>query len=215
MAINNIFSFLLPKESKFFPLISEVGAIIGKASKLMVEFINSDRENMEELYAKIKSCEKEADKLTDTIFRELNNTFITPFDREDIQLLCETLDDVIDSINSSSKRVLIFQPKHIPAEFVKMCEIISASCDVIKLSVEELKTVKRNADKMLGYCERLHEFEHDADDLYEEYIRQLFEAEHDGIEILKLKEIIQDLERTTDIAHYVGKIIKTIIVKYA
>ena len=215
MALNTIFSFLLPKESKFFPLISEVGAVIDKASKLLIEFIKSDREHMEEFYARIKNCEKDADKLTDTIFEELNNTFITPFDREDIQLLSETLDDVIDSINSCSKRVLIFQPKNIPAELVKMCEIISTSCGVIKSAVEELKNIKKNAGKVQDYCSRLHELERDGDDLYEEYIKQLFETERNGIEILKLKGIIQDLERTTDITHSVGKIIKTIIVKYA
>jgi len=215
MAINTIFSFLVPKENKFFPLIRETGLVVEKVSELLVEFIKSDREGMELFHAKIKACEKEADVLIDTIFEELNNTFITPFDREDIQSLCEKLDDVIDSINSCSKRVLIFQPKRIPAAFVKMCEIISASCSVIKLSVEGLKTINKNADKVLRYCENLHELEHNGDDLYEEFLKQLFETERNGIEILKLKGIIQDLERTTDITHSVGKIIKTIIVKYA
>jgi uncharacterized protein Yka (UPF0111/DUF47 family) len=68
---------------------------------------------------------------------------------------------------------------------------------------------------MLAYCDRLHALEHDGDELYEEYIKNLFETERNGIELLKLKEIIQELERTTDITHSVGKIIKTIIVKYA
>ena len=215
MAINTIFSFLIPKEAKFFPLISGIGLSMKKASELLVEFIKSDKNNMEALYVKIKSCEREADALVSTIFEELHNTFITPFDREDIQTLCERLDDVVDSINSCAKRVLIFQPKRIPSAAVKMCEIILASCSVINSIAAELKTISKNADTMLGYCDRLHVLEHDSDDIYEEYIRNLFETEHDSIELSKLKEIVHELERTTDKAHSVGKIIKTMIVKYA
>jgi len=215
MAINTIFSFLIPKETKFFPLINRIGLAMVQASELLVEFIKSDKKNMEALYVKIKSCEKEADILVDTIFKELHRTFITPFDREDIQLLCERLDDVLDSINSCAKRVLIFQPRHIPPAAVKMCEIISISCGVINSVAAELKTLNRKAGAILAHCDRLHALEHDGDDLYEEYIKHLFETEHDGAELFKLKEIIQELERTTDMTYSVGKIIKTMIVKYA
>jgi predicted phosphate transport protein (TIGR00153 family) len=215
MAINTIFSFLIPKENKFFPLINEVGLVLDKTAKILIDFIKSDKTQMEGLYAKIKACETEADLITDTIFEELNNTFITPFDREDIQALCERLDDIVDAINSCSKRILIFQPKIIPPAAVKMCEIISDSCMVINAALQELKNIHKNTNTALEYCHRLHELEHDGDDLYEEYIKHLFETERNGIELLKLKEIIQELERATDITYSVGKIIKTIVVKYA
>ncbi|MCL2025242.1 MAG: DUF47 family protein [Leptospirales bacterium] len=215
MKLNTIFSFLIPREAKFFPLISGIGLAMKRASELLLEFIKSDKRNMDELYVKIKSCEREADALVGTIFEELHDTFITPFDREDIQALCERLDDVVDSINSCAKRILISQPKHIPIAAVKMCEIILTSCNIINSIAAEIKTMNKNANTMLGYCDRLHALEHEGDDLYEEYVKQLFETEPDSIELFKLKEIVQELEKTTDRAHSVGKIIKTMIVKYA
>ncbi|MDR3238201.1 MAG: DUF47 family protein [Spirochaetia bacterium] len=214
MAINTILSFLVPKENKFFPLINNIGFVLNNAGKALIEFINADKEQMDGLYVKIKSYEKEADGLVDTVFVELNNTFLTPFDREDIQLLCERLDDTLDSINSSSKRVLLFMPNYIPEAAIEICNIISASCEAIYIALKELKTIGKKSDLALGQCDKLHALEHDADDLYEEYMKHLFENEHDSVELLKLKEIMQELERTTDITHSVGKIIKTIIVKY-
>lgn len=217
MAVNSIFSFLKPKENKFFALINQVGDTIEEASNLMMEFIRcaDNQEKSEDLYRQIKTCEKDSDGYTDNIFKELNETFITPFDREDIHELCETMDDFLDAINSSTKRVLIFQPKTIPAEVVRMCEMIRKCAQSVNTAAHELYHVNKKPEVALRQCTVLHDLESDADELYEDFIKGLFEAVTDGIEVFKLKEIMQDLERTTDIAKSIGKIVKTIIVKYA
>lgn len=216
MPTNTIFSFLTPKENKFYPLINEVGDTLAATADVLIEFVQcQDKDQKAEFYHQIKAYETKSDVLTDNIFKELNETFITPFDREDIHELCETMDDMLDAINSSSKRILLFQPKTIPAEVIEMCYIIQKGTISVRTAVYELKTVTKKPQKALEQCNILHDLESEGDELYENFIKVLFESTDDSIELVKLKEIMQDLERTTDIAKSIGKIIKTIIVKYA
>jgi len=216
MKSNSIFSFLLPKESKFFPLINHIGELNKNASSTLVKFITcEDKQKMQDLYFEIKGYEREADEVLNVIFDELNITFITPFDREDIHELCERLDDMLDNINSASKRVLLFQPKSIPNSALELCKIIAECGDSIYIALKELKTMNKKPAVALEQTEKLHQFERKADEVYEQYIKHLFEVEQDSIELFKIKEIMQEFERTTDAANAVGKIIKTMIVKYA
>ncbi len=220
MAINSIFSFLKPKENKFFPLINQVGENLTLTAEKLLEFVHcGDKNRMQEIYHDIKSYETQSDKLTDQIFSELNVTFITPFDREDIHELCETMDDMIDFINSSTKRMLLFQPSTMPDELKQMCQIIKKCAISVNTAVHELYHVTKKPQVALNECNVLHDLESEGDELYENFIKALFESatrsEIDSVELIKLKEIIQDLERTTDVAKSIGKIIKTIIVKYA
>lgn len=216
MAINSIFSFLKPKNDKFFILINQVGETLVDTSSVLVDFVQcEDKEKMADLYHRIKAYETKSDHLTDNIFKELNETFITPFDREDIHELCEMMDDMLDGINSASKRVLLFQPKTIPDEIIEMCRMIQRGTVSVNAAVHELYNITKNPQVPLEQCNLLHDIEAEADELYENFIKGLFESVTDGIELVKLKEIMQDLERTTDIAKSIGKIIKMIIVKYA
>ena len=200
MPTNTIFSFLTPKENKFYPLINEVGDVLAATADVLIEFVKcQDKDQKAELYHQIKTYETKSDALTDNIFKELNETFITPFDREDIHELCETMDDMLDAINSSSKRMLLFQPKVIPPEVVEMCYIIQKGTVSVRAAVYELKTVTKKPQVALEQCNILHDLESEGDELYENFIKALFESTDDSIELVKLKEIMQDLERTTDI----------------
>lgn len=216
MAANSIFSFLKPKNNKFFNLINQVGETLVDTSVVLVDFVQcEDKGKMPGLYHQIKEYETKSDRLTDNIFKELNRTFITPFDREDIHELCETMDDMLDAINSASKRVLLFQPKTIPDELIEMCRMIQRGTVSVNTAVHELHHITKNSQVAREQCNLLHDIEAEADELYENFIKVLFESVTDSIELVKVKEIMQDLERTTDIAKSIGKIIKMIIVKYA
>ena len=167
------------------------------------------------VYKKIKEQEKKGDALSVKIFDELNSTFITPFDREDIHHLADRLDDVTDYINSCAKRIVLYNPKQLPKEAIDLALLIKEGAVCIGKAVDELNVMKKNSKKIKEYCVELHNIENKADDVYENFLIQLFENEKDAVEIIKLKEIMYELEKATDAAEYVGKIIKTIIVKYA
>jgi hypothetical protein len=213
---NSFFSKFTPKEPKFFPILKEMSDVMLVASDLMIDFINHyDHETALDYYKKIKEQEKKGDALSNRVFDELNTTFITPFDREDINQLANRLDDVTDYINSCAKRVVLYNPKKLPESAAVLAGLIKEGAVCISKAIVELDVLKKDAKKIKSYCTELHDIENKADDVYEHFIIDLFEKEKNGIEIIKLKEIMNELEKATDVAEYVGKIIKTIIVKYA
>ena len=213
---NSFLNNFIPKEPKFFPILKEMADVLLVASDLIIECVQyNDHETAIEYYKKIKVQEKKGDVLNNRVFDELNTTFITPFDREDIHHLANRLDDVTDYINSCAKRIVLYNPKQLPKEAIDLALLIREGAVCISKAVDELDVLKKNSNKIKKYCSELHDIENRADDVYENFIIELFEKEKDGIELIKLKEIMYELEKATDAAEYVGKIIKTIIVKYA
>lgn len=213
---NSFFSKFTPKEPKFFPLLKGIVEVIKTASDLMLDFVeNGNAQNAEAHYKKIKEQEREGDTLSNKIFEELNTTFITPFDREDIQNLATRMDDVMDYINSAAKRIFLYNPKRIPEGAKELTALIKESALTMEKAVDELDVLKKSRKRVSQYCSDLHIIENKADDVYEHFLIDLFEKETDGVELIKMKEIMYELEKATDAAEAVGKIIKTIIVKYA
>jgi Phosphate transport regulator (distant homolog of PhoU) len=213
---NSFFSKFTPKEPKFFPILKEMSDVILVASDLIIECVqNNDHEKAIEFYKKIKEQEKKGDALSARVFDELNSTFITPFDREDIHHLADKLDDVTDYINSSAKKIVLYNPKTLPASAHQIALQIKDAAVSIGKAVDQLDVLKKNSKKIKESCQELKVIENKADDIYENFLIDLFENQKDGIEIIKLKEIMSELEKATDAAEVVGKIIKTIIVKYA
>jgi uncharacterized protein len=213
---NSFFDKFVPKEPKFFPILKEMADVILVASDLIIECVEkADHESAIEYYKKIKEQEKKGDALSAKIFDELNSTFITPFDREDIHHLADKLDDVTDYINSCAKKIVLYNPKEIPTSAVEIANLVKEGAISIKKAVAELDVMKKNSKKIKEYCLELKVTENKADDVYENFLIDLFENKNDAVEIIKLKEIMTELEKATDAAEHVGKIIKTIIVKYA
>jgi len=213
---NSFFNKLAPNRPKFFPTLKEMSTVILTASDLIVECVSQcDHDVSIEFYKKIKEQEKRGDVLSNSIFDSLNKSFITPFDREDLHHLANTLDDVTDFINSGAKRIVLYNPKSMPESAVVMAKLIKEGAVCIDKAVAMLDDLKKDSNKIKVYCKKLHDIENKADDVYENFIINLFETEKDDIEVIKLKEIMQELEKATNAAEQVGKIIKAIVVKYA
>jgi predicted phosphate transport protein (TIGR00153 family) len=211
-----LFSRLKPKENKFIQLLHEMGEITINAANLIVECVqvSSHRESID-YYRLIKDEEHKADAVQNKIFEELNNTFITPFDREDINNLSASMDDVVDLINSCAKRIMLYNPKQMPSEGVKLAELVRESATALLLAIKELDSFKKRPEKIKEYCAQLEKVEKQADDVYEHFLINLFENEKDAVEIIKLKDILHELEKACDAAQAVGKTIKTVIIKFS
>lgn len=213
---NSFFSRFTPKEPKFFPLLKQLSEILSASSSILVESLRHDSPTERANYYKlIKDKEREGDKLTHLIFDELGTTFITPFDREDIHDLASSIDDVIDGINSSAKRITIYNPLPISDSGKELSLLIQQEAHYISKAMDELETFRKKPTTLRDYCTKLHDIENQADDVYELFITKLFEEEKDSIELIKIKEIMHELEKTTDAAEHVGKILRNLIVKYA
>lgn len=213
---NSLLNRFIPKETKFFPLLKQLSQTVTDASRLLTDSMEHDaQETWQEYYRKVKEAEREGDQMTQRIFMELGQTFITPFDREDIHDLASSIDDVADRIHSASKRIAIYNPNVIPESGKKLAVLIQQGTSLIRKAMDELETFSKNPSRLKAYCQQLHEIENRADEVYELFIMQLFNEETDCIELMKTKEIMQELEKTTDAAERVGKILRNLIVKYA
>jgi predicted phosphate transport protein (TIGR00153 family) len=213
---NSFFNRFTPKEPKFFHLLEQVSGVLMTASDLLIETLScSDSAKRCSYFQKIKEQERLGDQLSHKIFEELSTSFITPFDREDIHNLAETLDDVIDRVNSCAKRIAIYNPKENNQMACELGQIVKDDALCISKAMKELNALRKNAVSLKARSKELHDLENKGDDIYESAIMKLFAEEKDGIEIVKVKEILSELEQATDAAENVGKVLKTIIVKYA
>lgn len=213
---NSFFSQFAPKERKFYPLLKQLSEVLYEASALLIEsFDFYQAEQRDDYYRKIKELEHEGDRISNLIFDELSVTFITPFDREDIHDLASVMDDVIDGMKSCTKRISIYNPKSIPQCGKELSLLVSEGAQCILNAIRILETYEKNSKAIKEYCDQLHLIEHEADDVYEHNMKRLFEEEKDCIELIKIKDIMLELEKITDSEERVGKILRSIIVKYA
>ncbi|MDR1739839.1 MAG: DUF47 family protein [Bacteroidales bacterium] len=220
MKWNTILHKLIPSEDKFFPILRDMSSNLLECSDYCIKLMETQTlEGQKELQKTIKRLETKGDGLIGYLYKELNDTFITPFDREDLHNLANKIDNVLDRINSTSKRVIMYEPIELPKHFGDMAHIVKEQCKLIDVMTDELKNVHKNGASITSTCDKLHILENKADDLYENFITDIFtKADNDKsyvLELVKLKEIMQELERTTDDADNVGKSIKTIVVKFA
>jgi predicted phosphate transport protein (TIGR00153 family) len=215
MGFSKIFSALIPKEKKFFPMFEEATETAYLAAELLKKLIQTeDVELREPIFKEIKDLENKGDDIAHMVFDQLDSTFITPFDREDIHKLAFTIDDVLDFINGTSQRIKLYKPKHFPDEFLEFTELIITGTKEIHTAVKELRNLKK-PNKISEACIRINEIENAADEVYHSTLSQLFANEQDAIELIKKKEIIQTMERAADRIEDVADVLKTIIIKVA
>jgi predicted phosphate transport protein (TIGR00153 family) len=216
MKINTILNIFTPKDIKFIPLLKELASVMVKSGSLLHDlFAFTEKEQRNEVCKAIKAEEVKGDKISGRILKELNNTFITPFDREDINVLADKVEEVIDVINRVAQKVLLFSPDKLPPHTVLMTEIIRDGTLEIKGAVDGLETLKKSDEAFRKHYKEIKKLEETADGVYEEGITSLFSKEKNTFELIKLKDITQELEKTANKINSTGKVLKTIFVKYA
>ncbi len=216
MKLNTLFSIFSPKDTTFLPLLNESAAVLVKSSILQQELFScKDESKRDELCKLIKVEELEGDKITGRILKALNETFITPFDREDINALTDEMDDIIDEINHTAQKVLLYSPEKLPECTLKLANIVHKGALEVQAAVKELAHLKKSVQQFRKHYREIKHLEEEADAVYESGIMQLFKEEKNTIELIKLKEIILELEKSANKINTVGKVLKTIFVKYA
>jgi len=203
---------LIPRETKFFDMFAEVANNLVSGAQVLSDFLHHyDYQKLPHMVEKIKEIEHHGDEMTHRILVKLNQTFITPFDREDIHMLTSSLDDVLDFINGASDRLLTYKITT-PSPSAKVLAAI-----ILKQSEELRKAVSmlgRNG-KLMEHCVEVNRLENEADQVAREAIGRLFDGGHDPITLIKLKELLEILETATDKAEDVANVLETVVLKNA
>ena len=216
MNIDKFLKFFVPKDHSFFPLFVEDAENMVKAAGLLKTLMASATpEEHERIHKEIRDIEHIGDEITNKAYVQLNKSFITPFDREDIHELTAHIDDVVDAINGISRRICLYKPKKLIPVYGELAEMIYSAAKEIELSVHCLRDAVANKDKIMASCEKVKEIEHNADELYFVGVQELFEKEEDTKELLKSNKILENLERCVDIEEDVTDTLKAILIKMA
>ncbi len=216
MNIDSFLKFFVPKDHSFFPLFESDAKNLVKATELLKELMAStEYEDHERIHKEIRDIEHIGDEITNKTYEQLNKSFITPFDREDIHELTAHIDDVVDSINGISRRICLYKPKKLMPIYKEMAELIHEAAKELETAIHCLKDPVANKAKITHACNQVKEIEHKADELYFVGVSELFEKEEDPKELLKNNKILEILERCVDEEEDVTDTLKAILIKMA
>ncbi len=204
---------LFPREERFFDMFDEQVKKVVEGARLLKEMMETFQ-NLESMAKKIKDVEEDGDQITHRIVERLNRTFITPIDREDIHNLTSRLDDVLDYMEAVAERIVLFRIDKRTKEAVMLSDILLKSVLAVERAVYNLKDL-RKAKEVLKDCIEINRLENVADCYLREAVANLFEIEGDPKEIIKWKEIYENLENAVDRCEDVANIIEGVILKYS
>lgn len=215
MKLDFLIRKLLPHDDKFYGMFEDASRNMVKAAEALKDLsFAKSLEEREAVVGRIRDLEHEGDAVTHKIFSELNSTFVTPLDREDIHLLASAIDDIVDHIDGSATRFTLYKIKECPQRMVHLI-------DVLYLSIAELSkaiTLIRNLhqfEELQKLFKKVNEYENQADSIFEEAIADLFENEKDPINLIKLKEVYVGLETATDKCEDAANVLEGLLIKHA
>lgn len=204
---------LLPRDERFFDLFTGVAERTVAAAALLKQMLESDPVRRGPLVDQIKRLEHEADDLTHEVVTRLDRTFITPLDREDIHELAGHLDDVIDLIDGNARRAQIFHVGVAPTGIILMAEVIERINERLLTAVRAL--ARDRPSEVFEACIMVKRLEEEGDSLYHEWLGKLFEGSPDPLDVIKWKEVYDNLEKTLDYAEDVANVLESISIKHS
>ncbi len=200
---------LIPREEKFFEFFEKAANNILEGARILVQITEEGGANFQERWKRLEELEHVGDKITHQIIRELNRTFITPIDREDIHSLAVALDDVMDLIEASAARMSMYKIKQPTEEAGKLAHVILKSAEEIVKAVSSLERL----DDVMEHCIEINRLENMADEISREAIADLFDKGHDPMDVIKWKEIYETMETTTDRCEDAANIVESLVLK--
>ncbi len=203
-----MFKKLLPKEEKYFENFKEMITHIGEMAKLTHQLFSSDEIDIN-LLLKIKPLELRCDEIASKVVKRINKTYITPFDREDIFGLIKRLDDISDMLFGACVRVETYDIKHKVKYADSLSSIVVHQVEELGIAIQDLKVKRVNEMKAVKVLET------EADNIYRQAVKELFENEKNAIEIIKRKEVLDILENTSDRCQSTANLIISIFIKNA
>ncbi len=216
MNIDKFLKFFVPKDHSFYPLFEEDAKNLVRATELLKQlFSTTDSQAHEAIHIEIKKVEHIGDEITDKTYQQLNKSFITPFDREDIHELTDYIDDIVDSINGVGRRVCLYKPKKLLPAYKRMADMIHEAATEIEFCIHCLCDAGTNKKEITKSCNNVTEIERKVDEYFYVAVSELFEQEKDPTELLKNNKILEILERCADEEEDVTDVIKTILIKIA
>jgi predicted phosphate transport protein (TIGR00153 family) len=201
---------LIPREQKFFRMFADVSENLIEGARLLHDMLKNPVD-LQSRTKRLQEVEHRGDEMTHNIIRMLNQTFITPFDREDIHRLTSSLDDVLDFVNGAAVRMALYRITAPPPAAAELSALIVSQSEALSKGVSLLESNK----KVLEHCTEVNRLENEADRISRRAIAELFDQEKDPIQLIKIKELYEVLETATDKAEDAANVLEAVVLKSA
>jgi uncharacterized protein len=201
---------LIPRETKFFDMFAEMAENLTEGARLMKSLLENYVDVPAQV-ARLKEIEHRGDDMTHSVLTKLNQTFITPFDREDIHRLASSIDDVLDLLNAAGDRLVVYKITSVSAESVVLADLVLQQSQELARALAGLEKLQH----VLEHCVEINRLENEADRVTRAAVGHLFEFERDPIQLIKMKELYETLELATDKAEDAANVLEAVILKSA
>ncbi|MDR2252819.1 MAG: DUF47 family protein [Bifidobacteriaceae bacterium] len=202
------FSFT-PKDVSFFDMLAAQARLLVSGADMLGQMVDADFDERVDLAAQLREIEHNADVQAHAIIKKLNSTFVTPFDRDDIYDLASALDDCMDYMEEAADLIVLYRITRLPKKTGKQISLLRRAAQETAEAMPRL----RSLDGLSDYWVEINRLENQADRAYRALLADLFESETDAIHVMKLKELIEALERAADAFEKVANTVETIALK--
>ena len=203
---------LLPRDEKFFDLFTAVATFTVEAARLQQDLLRADHQRRGVIVDQFKRLEHQADQVTHDVVSRLDRVFITPLDREDIHQLACRLDDILDLVDAAISRIYLYKVGDLTEDARAMCRNLAQATRVLVQGVAKLRRPRDHAD-ILPCCIEIHTCENEGDRLEQHALAALFEHTRDAAEIIKWKDIYEDLEDAIDRCEDAANVLESLVLK--
>jgi len=200
---------LTPRDETFFDLFAKQAGHLVAAADLLAELLGQDRAGRERVAQLLRDAEHDADETAHEVMRRLNSTFVTPFDREDIYALASGLDDCMDLMEAAGDLIVLYRLDELPPGVADQVAVLQRQAELTAAAMPRLRSLKDLAD----YWVEVNRLENQADRTYRALLGELFDGTPDAVQLLKLKEVVDQLEAAADAFETVAHTVETIAVK--
>jgi predicted phosphate transport protein (TIGR00153 family) len=200
-----------PTDNSFYDFFTKAASNLVRGTELLSELAIS-KADFASIAEKLEDVEHDSDRITHDVYNKINSTFITPFDREDIYRLASTLDDVMDHIEAAGNLVYLYGLTKLPAlprELHDLVQVLDQQARVTAAAMPRLRSMK----DLKEYWVEINRLENDGDRAYRMCLVRLFSGEYDALQVLKMKEVADELEKACDAFEHVANTVEQIAVK--
>ncbi len=202
-------SVIGPRDREFFDLFEEAGGNIVRAADLLDRMLRAFPDRGDDLARDILICEQDGDRITHDIIRRLNETFVTPIDREDIYALASSLDDVVDLTEEVADYLILYKIEAPMEQAQRLAHVLLQSARQIAEAMPRLRGFK----DLSHYTVEINRLENDGDRIVREAIASLFDNGIDPMVVIRWKDIYERLEQAIDATEHVANILEGIVIK--
>ncbi|MDA2805613.1 MULTISPECIES: DUF47 domain-containing protein [Nocardiopsis] len=199
---------LTPRDDSYYEMFADSANNLVIGARLLAELIG-DGGDRDAIGEKMRACEHAGDERTHAIMRRLNGRSATPFDREDIYKLASSLDDVMDAMDAAVDLIGLYRLERLPKGIIDQVEVLERAAELTAEAMPRLRTMK----DLARYWIEINQLENQADQIYRRLLAHLFDGGYDALTVMKLKDVVEELEAAADAFEHVANTVETIAVK--